>query len=101
MEAGDGCAAAAERDALGTGVRSLQADSAISLAQCRHDAVGIQDHLLVGVEPSAARPPDRHGLSPAVPVLPLARRIERGAEAAAVADLWPRCAAGRGRLVDG
>ena len=40
-------------------------------------------------------------LSAAVPLVPVARRARRGAEAAAVADLRPRRAAGRGRLVDG
>ncbi len=31
-------------------------------AQRRHDARGLQDHLLVGMEPPAARAPDRRGL---------------------------------------
>ena len=35
----------------------------------------VQDHLLVGMEPSAARARDRRGLSAAVPVLPVARRV--------------------------
>ena len=38
---------------------------------------GVQDHLLVGMEPPAARARDRRGLSAAVPVLPVARRVER------------------------
>ena len=36
--------------------------------------VRVQDDLLVGMEPPAARPRDRRGLSAAVPVLPVARR---------------------------
>src|SRR5579859_411533 len=101
MEAGHRRAAAARTGTVGTGLRGLQADPAIPRTQRRHDAVAVQDHLLVGVEPPAARPRDRHGLPPAVPVLPVARRIERGTEAAAMADLRPRRVAGGGRLVDG
>ena len=37
----------------------------------------VQDHLLVGMEPPAARARDRRGLSAAVPVLPVARRARR------------------------
>ena len=38
----------------------------------------VQDHLLVGMEPPAARARHRHGLSAAVPLVPVARRF--GAE---------------------
>ena len=94
-------AAAAQRRAVGAGVRGLQGDSAISRTQRRHEPRRVPDHLLVGVEPSAARPRHRRGLFAAVPVLSVARRSRRRTEAAAVADLRPRRAAGRGRLVDG
>src|SRR3954468_23963762 len=53
------------------------------------------------MEPPPARAGDWSRLPPAVPVLPVARRLECGAETALVADLRPRRAAGRGRLVDG
>ncbi len=96
-----GIAAAADRCAMARGVRGLQANPAISRAQCRHDAGAVQDHLLVGMEPSPARALHRRRLSAAVPLFPLARRAGRGTETAAVADLRSRRAAGRGRLVDG
>ena len=101
VEAGHRHAAAAQPGAMDRCLRGLQEDSAISRTQCRHVARPVQDHLLVGMEPPAARARDRGGLSAAVPLVPVARRLERGAEAAAVADLRPRRAAGRGRLVDG
>src|SRR6266404_3594174 len=53
------------------------------------------------MEPPVARARDRRCLSVAVPLVSLAGSLERGPEAAAVADLRPRCAAGCGRLVDG
>ena len=94
-------AAAAQRGAMGAGLRGLQDHPAISRTQRRHEPLRVQDHLLVGMEPPAARTRDRRGLPAAVPVLPVARRVERRIKAAAVADLRPRRAAGRGRLVDG
>ena len=101
VEAGHRHAAAAQRGAVGAGVRGLQGHPAIPRTQRRHEPCGVQDHLLVGMEPPPARARDRRGLSAAVPVLPVARRVERRAEAAAVDDLRARRAAGRGRLVDG
>ena len=83
------------------GLRGLQDHPAISRTQCRHVARRVQDHLLVGMEPPAARARDRRGLSVAVSLVPVARRAQRGTEAAVVADLRARRAAGRGRLVDG
>src|SRR6516165_12395493 len=53
------------------------------------------------MEPQAARARHWHCLSPAVPLVPMARSSGLGAEAAAVADLQPWRAARRGRLVDG
>src|SRR6266852_6474871 len=53
------------------------------------------------MEPSIAWACDRRGLSVAVSVFPVARRDGCRVEAAAVADLRPWRAAGRGRLVDG
>ena len=75
--------------AMERGVRGLQDDSAISRTQRRHDACRVQDDLLVGMEPSAARAGDRHRLSAAVSVVPVARRARAGAEAA-------RCGASSG-----
>ena len=83
------------------GVRGLQDHPAISRTQRRHESRRVQDHLLVGVEPPAARPLYRHRLSAAVPVVSLARRFECRSEAAAVDHLRARRAAGRGGLVDG
>src|SRR6202040_623555 len=73
----------------------------ISRAQRRHESRRVQDDFLVGMEPPAARARDRGGLPAAVSLVPLARRSGGGPEAAFVADLRPRRAAGRGRLVDG
>ena len=101
VEAGHRHAAAAQRGAVGAGVRGLQGDPAIPRTQRRHEPCGVQDHLLVGMEPPPARARDRRGLSAAVPVLPVARRVERRAETAALDDLRAWRAAGRGRLVDG
>ena len=101
VEAGHRHAAAAQRGAMDGGLRGLQDHPAISRTQCRHVARPVQDHFLVGMEPPAARARDRRGLSAAVSLVPVARRPGRGAEAAVVADLRPRRAAGRGRLVDG
>src|ERR1019366_6680072 len=53
------------------------------------------------MEPPAAWTRDRHCLPAAVSLVPVARGSGRGAEAAVVADLRPRRAAGRGWLVDG
>src|SRR5258705_10030331 len=53
------------------------------------------------MEPPVARARDRGCLSVAVSLVSLAWSLECGAEAAAMADLRPRCAAGCGRLVDG
>ena len=101
VEAGDRHAAAAQRGAVAAGVRWLQDHSAISRAQRRHGSRPVQDDLLVGMEPSPARARDRRCLSAAVSLVCLARRARRRPQAAAVADLRSRRAAGRGRLVDG
>src|SRR5580700_4036370 len=53
------------------------------------------------MEPPDARARDRRGLSAAVSLVDVARGSGRGFEAAVVADLRSRRAAGRGRLVDG
>ena len=94
-------AAAAQRGAMGAGVRGLQDHPAISRTQCRHEPLRVQDDLLVGMEPPAARARDRRGLPAAVPVLPVARRARRRPEAPALDHFRTRRAAGRGRLVDG
>src|SRR6202163_3956558 len=86
---------------MDAGVRRLQDYSAISRTQRRHESGRVQDHLLVGMEPPVARARDRHRLFAAVSLVPLARYVERGLAAAAVADFRPWRAAGRGRLVDG
>src|SRR4051812_43922368 len=53
------------------------------------------------MDPPPARACHRCRLPATVPLVPVARRFECRAKTAAVADLWPRRAAGRGRLVDG
>src|SRR5690242_18135203 len=53
------------------------------------------------MEPPAARPRHRRGVSAAVPLFPVARRRKRGTAAAALADFRLRGATGRGLLVDG
>src|SRR3984893_1367686 len=101
METGYRDAAAAQSGAMDAGVRGLQDHPAISSAQRRHESRRVQDDLLVGVEPPAARARDRRGLSAAVSLVPVARRSRRRTAAATVADLRPRRATRRGRLVDG
>ena len=101
MEAGHRRAAAAQPGAMDAGLRGLQDHPAISPTQRRHESRRVQDDLLVGMEPPAARARDRRGLSAAVSLVSVARRAGRGPAAAVVADLRPRRAAGRGRLVDG
>src|SRR5216683_8204623 len=101
VEAGHRNSAAAQSGAMDRGVRRLQDYTAISRTQCRHEPGGVQDHLLVGMEPPVARARDRRRLFAAVSLVPLARYPEHGLAAAAVADLRPWRAAGRGRLVDG
>src|SRR6202171_2441419 len=101
METGHRNFATAQPGAMDRGVRRLQDHPAISRTECRDDTRRIQDDLLVGMEPSAAWARDRRRLSAALSLVPLARRLERGCEAPVVADLRPRRAAGRGRLVDG
>src|SRR5262245_66693912 len=101
MEAGDRYAAAADISTMAGGIRRLQENPAISRAQRRHDVGGVQDDLLVGMEPPPAWPLHRRGVPAAVPLFSVARRAERGAEATAVADLRARRGAGCGRLVDG
>src|ERR1700730_1117788 len=82
-------------------VRGLQGDPAIPRAQRRHDARRVQDDLLVGMDPPAARAGDRGCVSAAISLVSLARSFERGSQTPLVADLWSRRAARRGRLVDG
>src|SRR5256885_14579666 len=53
------------------------------------------------MEPSAARPRDRHRLSAAVSLVHLARRAISRASTPALVCFWARRATGRGRLVDG
>src|ERR1700682_2426779 len=101
METGHRNFATAQPGAMDRGVRRLQDHPSISRTECRDDTRRIQDDLLVGMEPSAAWARDRRRLSAALSLVPLARRLERGCEAPVVADLRPRRAAGRGRLVDG
>ncbi len=101
VEAAHRHAAAAQSGAMEGGVRSLQDHPAISRTQRGHGSCRVQDHLLVGMEPPATRAHDRGRLSAAVCLVPVARRFKRGSEATLVADLRARCAAGRGRLVDG
>src|SRR5712671_2834949 len=101
VEAGYRHSAAAQSGTMDRGVRRLQDDTAISRTQRRHESGGVQDHLLVGMEPPGARARDRRRLFAAVSLVPLARYAEHGLAAAAVAGLRPWRAAGRGRLVDG
>ncbi len=101
VEAGHRYCAAARSETMDRGVRRLQDDTAISRTQRRHESGRVQDHLLVGMEPPVARARDRRRLFAAVSLVPLARCVEHGLAAAAVADLRPWRAAGRGRLVDG
>src|SRR6201981_2823220 len=83
------------------GVRGLQEHPAICRAQCGDEYCAVQNHLLVGMEPPAARPRDRHCLTAATPLFPMAIHPRGGRKAATVADRRPWRAAGRGRLVDG
>src|SRR5216683_564251 len=101
VEAGYRRSATAQSGTMDRGVRRLQDYTAISRTQRRHESGRVQDHLLVGMEPPVARARDRRRLFAAVSLVPLARCVEHGLKAAAVADLRPWRAAGRGRLVDG
>src|ERR1700682_2905252 len=101
VETGHRNPASARSGPMDSGFRRLQDYSAISRTQRRHESGRVQDHLLVGMEPPVARASDRHRLFAAVSVVPLARCVEHGPKAAAVGDLRPWRAAGRGRLVDG
>src|ERR1700749_724128 len=101
MEAGYGRVAAAQSGAMDPGLRRLQDHSAISSTQRRHGPRRVQDDILVGMEPPAARTRDRGRLSAAVPLVPVARVPGLRSETAVVADLRAWRIAGRGRLVDG
>ena len=62
---------------------------------------GVQDHLLVGVEPPLSRSVHRHSLPAAVRLVHMARGAGYGSEAPALVHLRSRRVAGCGRLVDG
>ena len=101
VEAGDGHAAAARRKWVAGRVREISGHPAIPRAQCRHESRAIQDHLLVGMGASAARPADRRGVFAAVSLVPVARLGGTGAAGAAVVHFRARRAARWRRLVDG
>ncbi len=101
MEAGDRCAAAAQRRRLAGRVRCLQAQLAICADEPGHDACRLQAHLFLGISPSPARPADRCRVRAAVALVPGeargARRLHGPAGRAVPA--WRR--ARRDRLADG
>ncbi len=83
------------------GVRQVPADPAVPRTQPRHEPGRVQNHLLVGVEPSPAGAAGRRGVPVAVSVFSLARLDRAGLEGAAVDAVRRRRAARRRRLVDG
>ena len=90
-----------ERAGLAGGVRALSAEPAIRAAQSRHEPARFQDHLLVGMGASRARPLHRARLCRR---LPLDRGAPRGLPPAARNPRRDGCAArhaGRRRLDHG
>ena len=86
---------------LGRRVRAVPGDTRIPAGEQGDGARRIQAHLLVGIRPSLAGPPDRRGVPGAVPVVPGATKNSAGAGLGARRHLRPRRTAGRARLVHG
>ena len=101
MEAGDGRGAAALRQFVAGSIRKISGHSAIPRAQSRHEPRRVSDDLLVGMGAPAARSRDRRRVSPAIPVVSLARRRRAGFAPAIMVHFRARRTARRGRLVDG
>src|SRR5262249_12636848 len=101
MAATHGRDSALERRGLGTRIRTLQGDSAISGDTRGHDAWGIQDDLLLGISAPALGPADRGRLRRAVRVVLAGAPSLVGAGTAARAALRARRSPGRARLVHG
>ena len=93
--------AAAVGGRLAAGVHALPADPGVPAAQSRHDAGGVQGHLLVGIRPSAVGAADRRRFRGRIPGAPAAAPDTPVARAAPRRHVRARRAARGARLVHG